>query len=94
MAIGPPARRASHAAAGWEGGWSLELRGPEGSSEPVRVERLVITAPADAVAGMLRGSEPDAAARLGMLRYNALALVHLTAEAELEGLGYQCSLRE
>jgi len=80
------------------GGWNLEVRGPEGvperGSARVRVDRVVLTAPADAVAGMLRGVAPDAAERLGRLRYNALALVHLEAEAELEGLGYQVAYGE
>jgi oxygen-dependent protoporphyrinogen oxidase len=70
-------------------GYALELEG-----EVIEAEQVVITAPAPAASTMLRPVAPDAAARIGQLHYNPLAIVHLYSEAELRGLGYQVSFAE
>ncbi|MFT4889672.1 MAG: oxygen-dependent protoporphyrinogen oxidase [Halobacteriales archaeon] len=53
------------------------------------VDRVVLTTPADVSADLLTDVAPDAADRLDRLNYNPLALVHLYAETDHEGFGYQ-----
>jgi len=53
------------------------------------VDRVVVTTPADVSADLLADLAPDAADRLRELRYNPLALVHLAADSDREGFGYQ-----
>jgi oxygen-dependent protoporphyrinogen oxidase len=53
------------------------------------VDRVVITSPADVSADLLEDVAPDAADRLDRLNYNPLAVVHLYAETDHEGFGYQ-----
>ena len=60
----------------------------------VIADRVVFTAPAPAVARLLSGVVPPAADAIGRLRYNPLAVVHLHADTDLSGLGFQVSLRE
>lgn len=60
----------------------------------VEAEAVVLSVPADAAARMLEGVAPEGAARIAGLVYNPLAVVHLHAETELRGLGYQVSLAE
>ncbi len=55
----------------------------------VAADEVVLTAPAAATADAVEPLDADAAAALGELAYNPLALVHLRAEAALEGLGYR-----
>jgi oxygen-dependent protoporphyrinogen oxidase len=55
---------------------------------------VVLTTPADVSARLLSSAAPDAAARVARLHYNPLAVVHLHAETDLRGLGYQVSLAE
>lgn len=62
--------------------------------EELRARDVVITTPAPAAARLLAAAAPDAAARLERLRYNPLGVVHLYAETELRGLGYQVSFAE
>ena len=57
-------------------------------------EHVVITTPAAAAADMLRGVAPEAASCIAMLRYNPLAVVHMHADTNLRGLGYQVALTE
>src|SRR5690606_4418369 len=71
------------------GCYRLEAGGGE-----VEAERVVITAAAPAASRLLREVAPDAAERVARLRYNPLAVVHLFAETELRGLGYQVSFAE
>jgi oxygen-dependent protoporphyrinogen oxidase len=59
----------------------------------VTVESVVVTTPADAAADLLAGVAPTAAA-LSELRYNPLALVHLRADCDREGYGYQVGFDE
>lgn len=60
----------------------------------LEAEHVVITTPASAAAAMLNGIAPAAAARISTLNYNPLTVVHLHADTELHGLGYQVSLAE
>lgn len=71
------------------GGWSLRL-----DDGTVEADQVVLASPAPAVAGLLRAAAPELAQRIGRLRYNPLGVVHLHAETELHGLGYQVSLAE
>lgn len=76
------------------GGWTVTTEGG-GSWE---FDEVVLTVPADAAARLLTDAAPEAAARLGELRYNHLAMVHLVhgaADADrLHGLGFQVSYGE
>jgi protoporphyrinogen/coproporphyrinogen III oxidase len=63
-------------------------------AETYEAEHVVLTTPAAATARLLQHAAPDAAARIGSLNYNPLAVVHLYAETDLRGLGYQVSLAE
>ncbi len=70
-------------------GYLVEARG-----QSIAAERVVLTTPAPAAARLLRDVAPPAAERVARLRYNPLAVVHLLADTELRGLGYQVSLAE
>ena len=70
-------------------GWRLETG--DGS---VEASAVVFTTPAGATADILAQAAPDAAASLRRLRYNPLAVVHLEAETDLRGLGFQVSFTE
>lgn len=60
----------------------------------IAAEHIVITTPAPAAAHLLGGVAPEAASRIATLRYNPLTVVHMHAETDLRGLGYQVSLAE
>jgi protoporphyrinogen/coproporphyrinogen III oxidase len=60
----------------------------------IRADGVVLACPADAAAGLLSDFDADAARRLNGLRYNPLAVVHLLADADLHGHGYQLALDE
>ncbi|TVR66521.1 MAG: protoporphyrinogen oxidase [Gemmatimonadales bacterium] len=67
---------------GWrvftEGGGTLDFDG------------VVLTIPSERAAELLQEEAPESAARLRLLRYNRLAVVHLKGESgRLHGLGYQ-----
>jgi protoporphyrinogen/coproporphyrinogen III oxidase len=64
------------------------------ATERIAAEHVVITSPAGASAKLLSDVAPDAARRIGQLHYNPLIVVHLYAETDLRGLGYQVSLAE
>ena len=70
-------------------GWSVVLDG-----ETLPVEQVVLAVPAPVAAELLREIAPDASSRIGGLRYNPLAVVHLRAETNLRGIGFQVSLAE
>jgi len=70
-------------------GWRLLL-----GDDSLEVDELVFTLPADAASELLLPVAPELGARLRMLRYNSLALVHLAGETGLHGLGYQVSYGE
>jgi protoporphyrinogen/coproporphyrinogen III oxidase len=89
-AVGEAVRLESpvHAVRAVGGGWEVEWEGGR-----VLAEQVVVTAPAPVAARLLAGDLP-AAAVLGELRYNPLAIVHLLADTPLRGLGYQVGLGE
>lgn len=59
-----------------------------------RADGVVLACPADVAAGVLGDFDGDMAQRLSGLRYNPLAVVHLLADADLHGHGYQLALDE
>lgn len=83
--LGTPVRAVRSAGAGFR----LEL-----DDGAVDAAQVVVTTPAPAAARILEAIDAASAARIGTLVYNPLAIVHLHAEAELAGLGYQVSLAE
>jgi oxygen-dependent protoporphyrinogen oxidase len=68
--------------------------GASGEAAEIVAERVVLTAPAPAVAPLLRPEAPEAASVVAGLVYNRLVVVHLLAEGALSGLGCQVSLAE
>lgn len=56
--------------------------------------RVVLTTPAPVTSELLGAVDAEAAGRIGRLRYNPLAVVHLSSPADLHGLGYQVGLGE
>ena len=70
-------------------GWQLAT--DEGLIE---ASSVVLTTPADVTARILTDAAPLTAAALRQLRYNPLAVVHLEAETDLRGLGFQVSFTE
>lgn len=76
-----------------DGGYVLEVEGEAGDDE-VRADRVVITTPAAVTADLLRGVDAETADRIGSLRYNPLAVVHILAEPRLRALGFQVALGE
>jgi oxygen-dependent protoporphyrinogen oxidase len=63
-------------------------------NDEVLADRVVITAAARPTAELIRGLDLEAAGRMEALRYNPLAVVHLSADLELPALGYQVGLGE
>lgn len=72
-----------------DGAYLVETEG-----ETIAADAVVLTTPAATAAALLREVAPEAASRVSRLVYNPLAVVHLHAETELVGLGYQVSLAE
>lgn len=67
-------------------GWRVRTE----AGESLEFDRVVLTIPAERAAELLRQEAPETAARLRLLRYNRLAVVHLKGESgRLHGLGYQ-----
>jgi len=69
--------------------WRVHLDG-----EVIEAANVVLTTPAPVAAELLGPSAPDAAAIVGTLRYNPLAVVHLEADTPLRGLGFQVAFTE
>jgi protoporphyrinogen/coproporphyrinogen III oxidase len=57
-------------------------------------DRVVLACPADTAARLVAGWDADTARRLAALHYHPLAVVHLLADAQLHGHGYQVALDE
>ncbi len=70
-------------------GWEVE-----GIGGTLLADRVVVTVPAPAAARLLAPALGPAADKLATLKYNPLVIVHLYAETNLVGLGYQVSLAE
>jgi protoporphyrinogen/coproporphyrinogen III oxidase len=62
--------------------------------ERITAAHVVVTTPAATTSRLLQDVAPAAAAQIGTLNYNPLTVVHLYAETDLRGLGYQVSLAE
>jgi protoporphyrinogen/coproporphyrinogen III oxidase len=89
--LGDRLERAAPARAIHDGGGRLRVVYEGGE---LSADRVVLACPADAAAPLLAGFAPDAARGLAGLGYNRLAVVHLLADAELRGHGYQVALDE
>ncbi len=70
-------------------GWTLHT--PRGSFE---CDAVVLTLPPDRAASLLEPVDAEASARLGQLRMNPLALVHLDMDPLPAGLGFQVAFGE
>jgi oxygen-dependent protoporphyrinogen oxidase len=70
-------------------GWRVGL-----ADDSLDVTDVVLTTPAQDAARLLGDAAPEAAGAIAQLRYNPLAVVHLSAEAALHGLGFQVALTE
>ena len=63
--------------------------------DSLAADAVVLTVPGGEAARLLADAAPDAARRIGSLRYNPLAVVHLAADPPpLRGLGFQTALGE
>lgn len=76
-----------------DGGWRLRVDGA-GGDEGVEVEAVVLSCPSWVAAGLLEPVAPEAARRIGSLRTNRLAVVHLGSDFQGEGFGYQVAFGE
>lgn len=63
-------------------------------TEELHARNVVLTTPAPAAAALLHAVAPAAAAALGRLRYNPIAIAYLEAQAHTHGLGYQVAFGE
>jgi oxygen-dependent protoporphyrinogen oxidase len=74
-------------------GWSV--RGSDrGSDFEILASSVVLAIPAPRAASLIEPIAPRAAGVVGGLRYNPLGVVHLDAETDLRGLGFQVSFTE
>jgi len=76
------------------GGWRLALEAGAGGGETLEAAYVVLAVPAPVAAELLSGVAPEASAVVARLRYNPLGVVHLDAETDLRGLGFQVSFTE
>ncbi len=70
-------------------GWTVET-----DDGPLDARAVVITTPADVTARLMARVAPRTSTALKRLRYNPLGIVHLDAETDLEGLGFQVAFGE
>lgn len=70
-------------------GWQVKTDG-----RSLCAEAVVLTTPAPVTGRLLRAVAPDAGDAIARLRYNPLAVVHLDAETELQGMGFQVAFSE
>jgi oxygen-dependent protoporphyrinogen oxidase len=70
-------------------GWRVVT--PTGTLDAAAV---VLAVPAAAAARLLEPHAPEPARRIASLRYNPLGVVHLHADTDLEGMGFQVSFAE
>lgn len=76
-----------------DSGWRVEIEDAAGPSA-LEASAVVLTTPAPVASELLRPVAPGAATVIGGLRYNPLGVVHLDAETDLRGLGFQVSFTE
>ena len=74
-------------------GWRVHTDG-EAGTETLDARRVVLATSAPATAELLGPVAARAAEVIGGLRYNPLGVVHLDAETDLRGLGFQVSFTE
>lgn len=60
----------------------------------VRADRVVLACPSAAAGRMLATLDPESASRLGQLRLNPLATVHMESDTAIGAMGYQVGLDE
>ncbi|HSM07389.1 MAG TPA: protoporphyrinogen oxidase [Gemmatimonadota bacterium] len=70
-------------------GWQVRTDGGN-----LCAEAVVLTTPAPVTGRLLRTTAPDVGDAIARLRYNPLGVVHLDAETELRGLGFQVAFSE
>jgi len=70
-------------------GWRIET-----DRDAFNARAIVLTTPASVTARLLQQFAPAAAAAIGSLRYNPLAVVHLDADTRLRGMGFQVAFTE
>ncbi|HZD05570.1 MAG TPA: protoporphyrinogen oxidase, partial [Longimicrobiales bacterium] len=75
------------------GGWRLRVDGP-GGDEAVDVDTVILSCPSRVAAKLLEPAAAEAARRIGSLRTNRLAVVHLRSDFRGEGFGYQVAFGE
>ncbi len=66
----------------------------QSEAEAPEVRAVILTCPADGAAAILRWAAPRTSELLETLTYNPLAVVHLDADCELDGYGYQVAFGE
>ncbi|MEX2472891.1 MAG: protoporphyrinogen oxidase [Gemmatimonadota bacterium] len=74
-------------------GWRVHTEG-EGGAETFDARQVVLATSAPAAADLLRPVAAGASEVIDGLRYNPLGVVHLDAETDLKGLGFQVSFTE
>lgn len=74
-------------------GWSVEASVGT-SRETIDASAVVLAVPARVAASLVEPLAEDAARRLSSLRYNPLGVVHLEADTDLTGMGFQVSFAE
>lgn len=70
-------------------GWQVKTDGGN-----LGAEAVVLTTPAPVTGRLLRTAAPGAGDAIARLRYNPLAVVHLDAETDLRGMGFQVAFSE
>lgn len=85
LRLNTPVRSVRPVGAGWR---------VESDDESFDAAKVVFTTPAPVTTTLLQDAAPDVAEAVGTLRYNPLAVVHLDAETDLEGLGFQVAFTE
>lgn len=83
--LGSPVRSLERSGAGWR---------VHTDDDAIEASHVVLTSSAPSTSKLLATAAPDAAQRIGSLKYNPLVVVHLHAATDLRGLGYQVSLAE
>ena len=73
---------------GW--GWRVHLH----NGTPIEASAVVVATNAQGAARVLRSSEAKASALIDQLHHNTLAIVHLDAETELKGMGFQVAFSQ
>ena len=89
LRLGTPVEALERRGAGYLLRLGGRARGPH-----LLADRVVLALPAPAASALLGLVAPEAAERIGRLRYNRLAVVHLRSRCELSGYGYQVAFGE